>query len=240
MSGDGAIWIIGDSHVGLRAGEEVAMIAWLDRLAAKRPRSLYLNGDVFHYYIGNEKFMTPAVERFLLRLRALRDQGTDVIWVEGNRDFFVRGSAAEDAVSRVVDWEEIRAGERRVFVIHGDMINDRDLPYRFWRAFSKNRLMELAVRMVPRKLARRIVDRVEKKLSMSNFKHKTRLPVEQMDAYGRARQNEGYDLTVFGHFHHKLFVPETNPRVVVLPAWFEQGEALRINPDTGEWRFEVV
>lgn len=240
MSREGAIWIIGDSHVGLGAGEEVRMVEWLDRLEAKQPRALYLNGDVFHYFIGNEKFMTPAVDGFLRRLRKLRDQGTDVVWVEGNRDFFVRGSAAEEAVTRVVDWEEIRAGGQRVFVIHGDMINDRDLPYRFWRVFSKNRFMELAVRLVPRKLARRLVDRVEKKLSMSNFKHKTRLPVELMDAYGRARQTEGYDLTVFGHFHRKLLVPEHDPRVVVLPAWFEAGEALTISPDTGEWRFEVV
>lgn len=240
MSREGAIWIIGDSHVGLGPGEEVRMVEWLDRLEAKHPRALYLNGDVFHYFIGNEKFMTPAVDGFLGRLRELRDRGTDVVWVEGNRDFFVRGSAAEEAVTRVVDWEEIRAGGRRVFVIHGDMINDRDLPYRFWRAFSKNRFMEFAVRLVPRKLARRLVDRVEKKLATSNFKHKTRLPVEQMHAYGRARQSEGYDLTVFGHFHHKLLVPEKDPCVVVLPAWFDGGEALTISPDTGEWRFEVV
>lgn len=240
MTARGDIYILGDSHVGLGEGDERAMVEWLDRLASRSPAALYLNGDVFHYYIGNPKFMTDAVTRFLERLRALRESGVDVVWVEGNRDFFVRRSAAEDAVTRVVDWEEIRAAGMRYFVIHGDMINDRDLPYRFWRAFSKNRFMELAVRMVPRTIARRLVDRVERKLSRSNFKHKTRLPVELMEEYGRARGNEGYDVVVFGHFHHKLLLPESDPRVIVLPAWFERGEALAISPLSGQWRFEVV
>lgn len=240
MSRERGIWIIGDSHVGLGAGQEQRMVEWLDRLAERNPRSLYLNGDVFHYYIGNPKFITPAVEGFLGRLRSLRDAGTEVVWVEGNRDFFVRGSVAEAAVTRVVDSEAIRAGTKSFFVIHGDMINDRDLPYRFWRVFSKNPVMELAVKMIPRRAARRIVDRVERKLSMSNFKHKTRLPVELMEAYGDARQREGHDLVVFGHFHHKLLVPAVKPKVVVLPAWFEQGEALWISPESGEWSFEVI
>ena len=239
MNEERKIWIIGDSHIGLGEGDEQKIVAWIDRLALRNPKALYLNGDVFHYYIGNPKFMTSAVERFLERLRALRENGTEVIWVEGNRDFFVRGSAAERAITRVVDFEEIQAGSRRFYVIHGDMINDRDLPYRFWRSFSKNKVMELAVKMVPRSMARRIVDRVEKKLAMSNFKHKVRLPVELMDAYGEQKRQQGIDLVVFGHFHHKLLVPPERPKVAVLPAWFEKGEALSIAPD-GEWTFEIV
>ncbi len=240
MTGGGRIWIIGDSHIGLGEGDERKMNAWIDRLEAREPKALYLNGDVFHYFIGNPKFFTPAVEGFLARLRRLRDSGVTVVWVEGNRDFFLRGSAAEEAVSRVVDFEAIRAGERVYYVVHGDMINDRDLPYRFWRAFSKNPAMKLAVSLVPRRIARRLVDRIEKKLAMSNFKHKTRLPTEQMLAYADARSRKGVDVVVFGHFHQKLLLPEEEPRVLVLPAWFDGGEALTISPGSGDWSFEAV
>lgn len=240
MSADGKIWIIGDSHIGLGEGDERRINAWIDRLGARRPKALYLNGDVFHYFIGNPKFFTPAVDGFLARLARLRDAGVTVVWIEGNRDFFLRGSAAEASVSRVVDHEAIRAGTRSYWVIHGDMINDRDLPYKFWRAFSKNPFMKLGVGLVPRGIARKLVDRVEKKLAMSNFKHKTRLPIEQMLAYGDARKAAGFDAVVFGHFHHKLLLPESDPRVIVLPAWFDGGEALTIEPETGEWEFDTV
>ena len=240
MSERGKIWIIGDSHIGLSDGDERKINAWIDRLEARGPKALYLNGDVFHYFIGNPKFFTPAVEGFLARLRRLRESGVEVVWIEGNRDFFLRGSAAEDAVTRVVDFEGIRAGGKSYYVVHGDMINDRDIPYKFWRAFSKNSVMRLAVKLVPRATARRLVDRVEKKLAMSNFKHKRVLPTGQMLRYGDAKATEGFDAVVFGHFHHKLLLPEDAPRVIVLPAWFDGGEALTISPESGEWSFETV
>lgn len=240
MSGEGNIWILGDSHIGLSDGDEKNMLAWIDRLEARRPRMLLLNGDVFHYYIGEPKFITPAVSRFLERLKALRDGGVEVVWVEGNRDFFIRGSAAEASVSRVEDSLEIAAGAVRYFVIHGDMINDRDLPYRFWRLASKNFVTRVGVKLVPRGVARRFVDGVERKLASSNFKHKVRLPVEQMARFGTARRNEGYDVVIFGHFHHKHIIEANDTaKVIVLPAWFDNGEALVIDPASGEHWFEV-
>lgn len=238
MSGE--IWILGDSHVGLGAGDERKMLAWIDRLEARSPSMLLLNGDVFHYYIGDRKFITPAVEAFLARLRSLRETGVEVVWVEGNRDFFVRGSAAEECVSRVEDSLEIAAGPTRYFVIHGDMINDRDLPYRFWRVISKNFVTRTGVKLIPKKIARNFVDGVERKLAMSNFKHKIRLPVEQMERYGTERKREGYDVVVFGHFHQKHIIDANGTaKVVVLPAWFEKGEALVIDPVSGRHWFEV-
>ncbi|HVT04079.1 MAG TPA: UDP-2,3-diacylglucosamine diphosphatase, partial [Thermoanaerobaculia bacterium] len=232
--------VIGDSHIGLKDGDESKMVSWLERLRAAKPTALYLNGDVFHYFIGNPNFITSSVERVFEKLQQLRDEGTAIHYVEGNRDFFVKGSIAEKAVSEVSTASTIQAGDKRYFVIHGDMINDRDLPYRFWRYASKNIITRLAVGLIPKKTARRFVDSVEKKLARSNFKHKTRLPVELMEAYGRARANEGIDVVVLGHFHHKLVLDTGPATVAVLPAWFIGGEAMRISPTTGAYEFVVV
>jgi len=236
----GDIYIVGDSHVGLGEGDEAKMVAWLERLAARRPKALYLNGDIFHYYIGDEKFYTSSVRNFCAKLRELRDRGIEVHYVEGNRDFFVKESLAGASVTTVARDAVVTAGPKRFLVTHGDMINDHDWPYRFWRRVSKNPVTQFGVKLIPRATARRFVDGVEKKLAMSNFKHKTRLPVEQMEAYGRRRGEEGFDAVVFGHFHHKMTIPAGRATVAVLPAWFEKGEAMAIDPGTGEWRWEIV
>ena len=85
MTPRGQIFVIGDSHIGLGPGSEEPMAAWLDRVTALAPKALYLNGDVFHYLIAHRKFVTPAVSNFFSRLRALRDSGTAVHYVEGNK-----------------------------------------------------------------------------------------------------------------------------------------------------------
>jgi len=236
----GSIFIIGDSHIGLSPGDEKRMVNWLDRLRALRPKSLYLNGDVFHYFIGEKSFMTEPVRNFFAKLRELRDEGTDIHYVEGNRDFFLDGSLAEESVSTITLESQITAGARRYVVVHGDMINDRDLPYRFWRHASKNPVTRLGVKLIPGPLARRFVNGVEKKLARSNFKHKTRLPIELMKAYGQKRRSDGFDVVVFGHFHHKTVLQSEGSTVAVLPPWFESGEAMVIDPRTGEFGFEII
>ncbi|HEX2059614.1 MAG TPA: metallophosphoesterase [Thermoanaerobaculia bacterium] len=235
------IYVIGDSHIGLSDGSEKPVIAWLDRFAALRPRALYLNGDLFHYLIAHPKFKTSSVEKVMAKFREVRDSGIAIHYVEGNRDFFLRGSFVEDAVTDVGLEYAVPAGTNRYLIVHGDMINDRDWPYRFWRRASKNPISRLGVDLIPKKIARNFVDSVEARLARSNFKHKSRLPLEMMEAYGRKRAKDGFTHVVFGHFHEKVVMPAgRSMTVTVLPPWYETGEAMRIDPATGAFEFVVV
>jgi UDP-2,3-diacylglucosamine hydrolase len=236
----GQIFVIGDSHIGLSDGSERSIVEWLDRFVALQPRALYLNGDLFHYLIAHPKFHTSSVGKVFEKFREVRDTGIEVHYVEGNRDFFLKGSFAEDAVSDVALEYAIPAGDRKFLIVHGDMINDRDLPYRFWRAASKNPVSKFALKLVPRKTARKFVDGVEKKLSRTNFKHKSRLPLELLEAYGRRRSDEGFTHIVFGHFHEKLVLPSDGATITILPPWYETGEAMAIDPVTGNFDWVSV
>lgn len=233
------IYVIGDSHIGLGDGSEVPVNAWLDRLAALQPRALYLNGDLFHYLIAHRNFRTQSVDRVMAKFRELKDRGIGVHYVEGNRDFFLKGSFVEDAVSDVAFEYAIPAGTKKYLIIHGDMINDRDFAYRFWRRASKNPVTKLGVSLLPKGIAKNFVDSAERKLAKSNFKHKSRIPVELMEQYGRTRAREGFTDVVFGHFHQKLVLPG-KATVTVLPPWYESGEAMRIDPVTGASDFVIV
>jgi len=235
----GQIFVIGDSHIGLSEGNETPILAWLDRLVALHPRALYLNGDLFHYLIAHPKFYTRSVANVFARFRELRDGGLPIHYVEGNRDFFLRGSFAEESVTDVAMEYTIDAGQRKYLIVHGDMINDHDIPYRFWRFASKNAASRFSLRFIPKKMARKFVDSIEGRLSSSNFKHKARLPIEQMEAYGRSRSAEGFTHVVLGHFHDKLVLPGPTT-ITVLPPWYETGEAMAIDPDSGSFDWVTV
>ena len=58
--------------------------------------------------------------------------------------------------------------------------------------------------------------------------------------FGVCKRHNTIDQVVFGHFHHKLIVPAGDATVTILPAWFDGGEAMIIDPHTGETRFEAV
>ena len=240
MIARGQIFIIGDSHIGLADGNEKPILEWIERLTPLEPRALYLNGDLFHYLIANPKFYTPSVEKVFARFRELRESGVQIHYVEGNRDFFLQNSLAERSVTDVGLEYSIQAGDRRFLVVHGDMINERDLPYRFWRGLSKSPVSRFSLHFIPKKTAKGFVDSVEARLSRSNFKHKSRLPVELMEAYGRRRASDGFSHVVFGHFHQKITLDAGPATVMVLPPWYETGEAMVIAPDTGTYDFVQI
>ena len=235
----GQIVVIGDSHIGLGEGSEKKVSAWLDRLVALKPRALYLNGDLFHYLIAHPKFRTSSVDKVMSKFREVRDRGIAIHYVEGNRDFFLKGSFVEDAVTDIELEYAVNAGGQKYLITHGDTINDRDYAYRFWRRASKNPLTKLGVNLIPKTIARKFVDSVEARLARSNFKHKSQLPVELMHAFGRKRAREGVTHVVFGHFHEKVVMPgETT--IMILPPWYETGEAMVIDPESGAFTFEVI
>lgn len=234
------IYVIGDSHIGLADGNEKPIVAWLDRLAARKPRALYLNGDLFHYLIAHPKFYTPSVDKVFAKFREVRDNGLPIHYVEGNRDFFLKGSFVEKAVTDVGLEYSITAGDKKYLIVHGDMINDRDWPYRFWRRASKNPVSKFAINLIPKKIARGFVDNVEKKLARTNFKHKSTLPRALMEQYGARRAREGFTNVVFGHFHEKVVFGDGAATIAILPPWYETGEAMVIDAATGEFEFRVV
>ncbi len=173
----------------------------------------------------------PRSRRFLQKARELKEAGIAVTYVEGNRDFFLRGSYVEDAFASVCDEERFGAGSRRFLATHGDLLNERDLPYRFWRFASKNPVSRAAIDFIPRALANRLVWKIEARLYRSNFKHKTRLPVEMIRAFAQRRLREGVDVILLGHFHKSWTETVEGGRVEILPAFVEERRWMEIAPD---------
>ena len=223
--------VFADCHVGRRPGDEEPFLKALDTVRSRGARAVTLLGDIFHFFIAHPKFETPAIGRFLDKARELRDGGVAVTYVEGNRDCFLRGSYAEDAFASVCDEELFGAGGRRFLATHGDLLNEKDLPYRFWRLLSKNPVSRAAIDFIPKAAANRLVWNIEARLYRSNFKHKTRLPVEMIRAFAQRRVREGVDVILLGHFHKAWTESIDGGRVEILPAFVDERRWMEIAPD---------
>jgi UDP-2,3-diacylglucosamine hydrolase len=221
--------VFADCHVGRRPGDEGPFLEALDQVRRRGARSISLLGDVFHYFIAHPKFETPAVRRFLDKVEELAAAGVPVTYVEGNRDFYLRGSYAEHYFHDVALEETFQAGPRRFLLTHGDLLNERDYPYRFWRFLSKNAVSRAAVGLVPGSVANRLVWNVEKRLDKTNFKHKTRLPLETIRAFARNRFRGGVDVLLLGHFHKSWSEDVDGGRVEILPAFVDERRWMEID-----------
>lgn len=224
---------IADAHLGGPGGAAAPLADQIDALGPDSCERLVLLGDLFQVWVGSRRFETPEVARVVDSLRRLRGRGVATHYVEGNRDFFLRGSEYEDCFDSIGLELSFEASGRRYLVVHGDGLNARDYLYRFWRRLSKNPLSRLGMLGLPKRLANFLIHRAEHGLSKTNFKHKSRIPKEELLEYGRKRLSEGYDELLFGHFHEPRdwVVPEG--RIRILDAWFSTRSIEWLSAETG-------
>jgi len=102
---------------------------------ATKCRQLYLLGDVFEYWAGDDDISTPFNQHVVDAIRKLSDLGIQVFWIAGNRDFLVAEEFEQaTGATRLPDpFVTIVAGIKLVLT-HGDAHCTDDIEYMAFRA----------------------------------------------------------------------------------------------------------
>lgn len=228
---EGGVSVFADAHLGQVEGDADDFLAALEDVVARGFRTVVLLGDIFHVFVGSAKLETPLIRRVVSAWDDLASRGVRLRYVEGNRDFFLRGTRWTRAFAAYGDTDGLVVGPRRFAFVHGDRVNTRDLPYRFWRRLSKNPLSRAALGLIPGPLARAIVVRTEARLYRTNFRHKRVLPDRELVREAVRARAAGYDELLVGHFHVERRYEEDGGVARVLPAWLEERRHAEIGPD---------
>ncbi len=119
--------------------------AFLDflRQRARHAQQLYLLGDLFEAWVGDDDIATPFNRRIVDAIRAVADCGVAVYWIAGNRDFLVGPEfAAAAGLTRLPDPFVARfeatagagKGAQSIVLSHGDTLCTDDLGYMEFRS----------------------------------------------------------------------------------------------------------
>jgi UDP-2,3-diacylglucosamine pyrophosphatase LpxH len=227
--------IIADSHVGQGKDDAAAMCALIEDAGARGVDEVIYLGDAFQYLIGMEKFWTAAVREVLGVWRRFRQAGGRIVVVEGNRDFFLD----EPDLAREIDWSgrvyEFSEGGVRYLLDHGDLVNPRDLQYRFWSRVSKSKVARVWARLLPKPVAVAIVRRMEAHLAKTNQKFRYTVPTEDLGREAERAWAAGSGVVFWGHFHTHWKYEAPGRTAHIIPAWLETRCAVLVEP-SGRWQ----
>lgn len=125
------------SDLHLQAAHPRTAEAFFRFLAERAPHAerLYLLGDIFEYWAGDDDLAEPFHQRVAAAIRALDEAGTAVYWLAGNRDFLVGPGFAEAAgLSLLEEPHVFSVNGKRIALVHGDAQCTADLKYMDFRA----------------------------------------------------------------------------------------------------------
>jgi UDP-2,3-diacylglucosamine hydrolase len=130
------ILFLSDLHLSLEKPEITHR--FLDFLAhrATKAKAVYILGDLFDTWVGDDDFMPPN-NKIRLQLKRLTDSGVSVFLQQGNRDFLLGNRFAQDTgVTLLDEYAMIDLYGIPTLITHGDLLCTDDLPYQAFRVKS--------------------------------------------------------------------------------------------------------
>jgi UDP-2,3-diacylglucosamine hydrolase len=101
---------------------------------AQHAKQLYLLGDLFEYWAGDDDLVTPYNRKIAQAIRRVSDAGVDIFWIAGNRDFLVGKELANAAgMTLLPDPSIVVIANQRIVLTHGDAQCTDDVQYMAFR-----------------------------------------------------------------------------------------------------------
>ena len=200
---------------------------------ARGADALYILGDFFESWIGDDDLEAPFNAVIAGLLGDLARRGVPVHLMHGNRDFLVgERFCAATGTKLLADPSVHEIGGVRTLLMHGDTLCTDDLDYQNWRRIARSETWQrefLAKPLAERRRA--IIDMREKSKEVVQAK-----PADIMDvndaAVASAMRAHAVTRLVHGHTHrpgrHALTIDGRPAERWVLPDWYGRGGYLEI------------
>jgi UDP-2,3-diacylglucosamine hydrolase len=211
---------ISDLH--LQPAHPATSAAFFDFLErhARRAQQLYLLGDLFEYWAGDDDISDPFHQQIIAALRSVSDAGTAVYWIAGNRDFLVGAQFAEAAgLTLLPETFVTDIGGQRLVLLHGDAQCTEDVKYMEFRAMVRQAAWQQQFVAMPLAQRKAIIAGMRE----NSRKDQGTKTYEIMDVTPQAIRDvfaaTGTDVMIHGHTHRPALHRDGATRRYVLPDW---------------------
>ena len=134
LPGNAYVWFISDLHLWQGRPSTFNQFEQVLHEAQMQADALFILGDLFEYWAGDDDLESSAVSPVLKVLAAATNSGLPIYFQHGNRDFLFGVKAAEyTGLSLLADECVIELGQQRVLLMHGDTLCTDDLEYQQFR-----------------------------------------------------------------------------------------------------------
>lgn len=198
---------------------------------AMAAQELYLLGDLFEYWAGDDDLEASFNHWIVRAIRAVSDAGVKVYWIAGNRDFLVGAEFAKAAGLTLLPEPHVAviAGQR-IALVHGDAQCTGDLKYMEFRAQVREPAWQQQFLALPLAQRKQIIAGLREG---SREAHSTK-SYEIMDvtpaAVAELYAATGSEVIIHGHTHRPALHQAGGKRRYVLPDWEVDAQ-----PPRGGW-----
>jgi UDP-2,3-diacylglucosamine hydrolase len=222
---------ISDLHLSAERPAITALFLDFLRTRARQAEALYILGDLFEYWIGDDVAQHPDYRPLIAGLRELTNAGVPVFVMHGNRDFLLGAEFEKETGCRLIpDPTVISLYGESTLLMHGDTLCTDDVAYLKFRSMVRNPdwVKMFLDKPIPERIA--IVRDYREISKAATATKKPEIMDVNPDAVEVALRTHGVRHMIHGHTHrpaqHTLQVGSDTVRRTVLGDWYDQGSVL--------------
>ena len=219
---------ISDLHLEAARPEITGALQSLLRNQAREAEALYILGDLFDAWIGDDDD-APLAREVAEELHALSNTGTRIYFQHGNRDFLLSEEYAQRCGMQLLPEEYLVQHEgESILLMHGDSLCTDDVAYQRFRLQSRDPAWQSA--MLAQPLAARRALAAQARASSAAHTSTTSMAIMDVNenAVAVAMAAHGVTRLIHGHTHRPATHAYADGRErFVLAAWHDRGSALR-------------
>lgn len=231
---------VSDLHLTARRPETADLFQRFLAGQARDAQALYILGDLFDYWAGDDDLGDPFNARICTALADLAGKGTRIFFMAGNRDFLAGEQfGVSSRLTFLDDPTVIDLAGTPTLLMHGDTLCTDDTDYLAFRAVA--RAPQWRADMLAKPLAERkaMLDVLRARSEAA----KQGKDYDVMDANGeavvQAFRHHGVCRLIHGHTHrqarHEHLVDGRACERWVLGDWHARGNALAVDADGCRW-----
>jgi UDP-2,3-diacylglucosamine hydrolase len=191
---------------------------------------LYLLGDIFEYWAGDDDLDDGFNAQVAAALRTLADAGVAVYWMAGNRDFLAGDAFARAAgLTLLPEPTVLTRGAHTIALVHGDAECTDDVKYMAFRAQVRDPAWQAQFLATPLAQRKAIIAGLREGSRSAHSEKSYEIMDVTPSAVAALFDASGADTIIHGHTHRPALHLDaaSGRRRFVLPDWELDAEPVR-------------
>lgn len=224
--------LISDLHLAAERPHINKQFFTFVRDTAPPAEALYILGDLFEYWIGDDDREEPLNDAVVCALAALAARGTRVHIMHGNRDVLIGADFVTRCGANLIsDPTAVDLHGTRTLLMHGDTLCTDDLEYQQFRLYAHNADNQRKFLAQPLQARRDQMLGMRAKSEQVKKQKSTDIMDVSKAAVAAVLRMHGYPRLIHGHTHRPArHVHNIDGRTCerwVLADWYQRGSYLR-------------
>ena len=227
--------LLSDIHLSEERPAQVERFVEILAGPARSAEALYILGDLFEYWVGDDDCAAPLAARVIRALSETRAAGCQTFLLQGNRDFLLGTRFAALAQVTLLD-DPVRVDLQGVptILMHGDLLCTDDVDYLAFRAETHAEAWQARFLAQPLPVRHQIA--YQATAASGRAKQLKERAIMDVTEEAVAAVFRRFDCTrlIHGHTHrpahHLHWVDGLQRERWVLPDWYGPGGYLRATP----------